>query len=398
MFHLSLKAVQRLALRTSTHSRSLVTLPIRVATYRSSSFLSSSSFSFPSSFTTCATVKQNARFFSTEIPPPPTTTTETIIDVTKETFQSVIQGSSSMPTIIDCYADWCQPCKTLTPMLEAAVRAANGKVILAKINTDEQPELAKALNVSSLPSVFGIINGEAVDTFIGVPSPDKFDSFMEKMLAGAPPATNQHLNGGAPMTAEQEIEYASKVLHDMNDFEMAASLYQAILQRDDVKTESLNAAIAMCGLLSSAIKSGNKDAIRGLIEHITDEKSPHLAHIKDPTHKLSTIIAEGKLLLSMEDKLKALEGDNGVMKTLEELQTIVKKDNKNIDAYYSIAVQHLSTGELSKSIDAALRVVRLDKTWNDAAGKTLLLEIFEMLGNDNALVKDGRRRMTNLLL
>ena len=327
--------------------------------------------------------------------------------MTKETFQSIIQGSSTTPTIIDCYADWCGPCKTLTPLLEQAVQAANGSVILAKINTDEQPELAQALNVTSLPSVYGIFNGEAVDTFVGVPTPEAFDLFMEKMTglgatgaeAGAAGAgAGAGSTNGVPQNAEQDIAQASHVLHEMNDSVTAATMYQAVLERDDVDTDSLNAAIAICGLLSCAIKSGNQEAIAGLIERLTDAKHPHSVHIENQTNHLSTVVAEGKLLLSMEEKFNTIQDSNGNVSTMEDLEIAVKEDPKNIEAFYSMAVQHLSAGELIECIDAALRVVRLDKTWQDAAGKVLLLEVFEMLGNDSAVVKDARRRMTNLLL
>jgi thioredoxin-like negative regulator of GroEL len=160
----------------------------------------------------------------------------------------------------------------------------------------------------------------------------------------------------------------------------------------------LNAAISICGLLSCAIKSGNQEAIAGLIERLTDAKHPHSVHIENQTNHLSTVVAEGKLLLSMEEKFNTIQDSNGNVSTMEDLEIAVKEDPKNIEAFYSMAVQHLSAGELIECIDAALRVVRLDKTWQDAAGKVLLLEVFEMLGNDSAVVKDARRRMTNLLL
>jgi putative thioredoxin len=347
-------------------------------------------------------------FFSA-VPPSPPSNNDSIVEVTKETFQSIIQGSSTTPTIIDCYADWCGPCKTLTPLLEQAVQAANGSVILAKINTDEQPELAQALNVTSLPSVYGIFNGEAVDTFVGVPTPEAFDLFMEKMTglgatgaeagaAGAGAGAGAGSTNGVPQNAEQDIAQASHVLHEMNDSVTAATMYQAVLERDDVDTDSLNAAISICGLLSCAIKSGNQEAIAGLIERLTDAKHPHSVHIENQTNHLSTVVAEGKLLLSMEEKFNTIQDSNGNVSTMEDLEIAVKEDPKNIEAFYSMAVQHLSAGELIECIDAALRVVRLDKTWQDAAGKVLLLEVFEMLGNDSAVVKDARRRMTNLLL
>jgi len=324
-----------------------------------------------------------------------------VINVTKETFQSMIQNSNTTPTIIDCYADWCQPCQQLTPILEEHVKKLNGAIILAKINTDEQPELAQALNVSSLPTVHGIFGGRPVAQFVGVPSTEKLDEFMSTMnQAVADSSAGKTAQGGAPgsggaSTPEQDIAYASGILHDQHDHATAVNLYQAVLQRDDVDIESLNAAVAMCGMLQCAIKSGNKAAIEGLIEHITDSKSPHAKHVEDKVNRLSTVIAEGRMLLSLDAKLESTEEGKS---SLKDLQEKVEREPTNIEAWYGLAVQHLSKGEHEESMTAALRVVRLDKTWNDGAGKTLLFEMFEMLGNDNELVQTGRRKLTNLIL
>ena len=334
-------------------------------------------------------------------PPPPSK--PNVVEVTKETFQEIIQGSATTPTIIDCYADWCQPCQQLTPMLEQCIEATKGNIILAKINTDEQPELAKALNVSSLPTVYGIFDGQAVDQFVGIPPPEQLKAFMEKMeelaLQGAakggegtgqPGQPGQPAGGG---TAEDDIARAGAMLHDQNDHVTAAGLYQAVLQREDVELKSLNAAVAMAGVLQCAIRSENKEAIAALIEHITDAKGPHAEHVENKETHLYTVIAEGRMLLSLDEKLQQSDGSS-----LDELLKKVELEPKNVEAWYSLAVQHLTKGEHEESMNAALKVVRLDKTWNDAAGKKLLFEMFEMLGNDNDLVQAARRRLTNLIL
>ena len=90
------------------------------------------------------------------------------MDVTDQTFQAeVVDRSATVPVVVDLWAPWCGPCRTLGPMLERAVEATGGKVELAKVNVDENPRISEAFAVQSIPAVFAIANGQIVDQFIG---------------------------------------------------------------------------------------------------------------------------------------------------------------------------------------------------------------------------------------
>lgn len=102
-----------------------------------------------------------------------------VFNVNKETFEDEVLNAK-VPIVLDCYADWCGPCKRLTPIITDSVEAQDGKVRLAKLDTDNQPELAQALGIQSLPTVFTVHNGKAVDQFIGLLGEEEVEAFVQK--------------------------------------------------------------------------------------------------------------------------------------------------------------------------------------------------------------------------
>lgn len=108
-----------------------------------------------------------------------------MIDVTDATFDAeVVQRSMTTPVVVDLWAPWCQPCKTLGPMIEKVVDETNGKVVLAKINIDENPQVSQAFRVQSIPAVFALANGQVVDTFVGAQPEPKIREFVNNLIAG----------------------------------------------------------------------------------------------------------------------------------------------------------------------------------------------------------------------
>ena len=105
--------------------------------------------------------------------------TPNVFNVDKETFEAEVL-QAKVPIVLDCYADWCGPCKRLTPIITESVEAQDGKVRLAKLDTDNQPELAQALGIQSLPTVFTVHNGKAVDQFIGLLGEEEVEAFVQK--------------------------------------------------------------------------------------------------------------------------------------------------------------------------------------------------------------------------
>jgi len=111
-----------------------------------------------------------------------------IIDVTDETLEAeVLNRSMSTPVVVDLWAPWCGPCKTLGPMIEAAVSATNGQVVLAKINVDENPAASQAFKVQSIPAVFAISGGKIVDQFVGALPEEKISEFVNGLILPSEP-------------------------------------------------------------------------------------------------------------------------------------------------------------------------------------------------------------------
>ena len=126
-------------------------------------------------------INNNERYFcSTTLPV--RDDSPNVFEVTKENFEAEVLGAK-VPIVLDCWASWCGPCVRLTPIITDAVEAQDGKVKLAKLNTDEQPELAQALQIQSLPTVFAIHNGKPVDNFIGLLGEDEVEMFVQRAAA-----------------------------------------------------------------------------------------------------------------------------------------------------------------------------------------------------------------------
>ena len=110
-----------------------------------------------------------------------------VIDINQDQFlEEVIEKSKSTPVIVDFWAPWCGPCKQLTPTLERVVTKKNGKIILAKINVDENQGIASQLNIQSIPTVYGFVDGKPIDAFQGAQPESKVETMIDKMIELTP--------------------------------------------------------------------------------------------------------------------------------------------------------------------------------------------------------------------
>ena len=147
-----------------------------------------------------------------------------IKEVSEATFmKDVVEASKDKPVIVDFWAPWCGPCKTLGPQLEEGVKATNGAVTMAKVNVDENQAIAGQLQVQSIPTVFAFANGQPVDGFQGAVSASEVKAFIDRVVAA---------NGGENENGLNSAITSAEQMLSEGDFEAAIETFSAILEED----------------------------------------------------------------------------------------------------------------------------------------------------------------------
>src|SRR6201994_2850336 len=172
-----------------------------------------------------------------------------IKETTTQTFvKDVIEESRRQPVLIDFWAEWCGPCRQLTPVLEKAVRNAKGKVKLVKMNIDEHPTIPGQMGIQSIPAVIAFVNGQPADGFMGAVPESQVTAFIGKLTAGMPGA-------GEPNIAEI-LQEADAVFAE-GDPAAAAQIYAEVLSADATNIPAL-AGLAKCYVTTGAIEQAKQ--------------------------------------------------------------------------------------------------------------------------------------------
>ncbi len=287
-----------------------------------------------------------------------------IKDGTDATFmQDVIEASQEVPVIVDFWAPWCGPCKTLGPAIEAAVTNAKGRVKLVKVDVDRNQAYAGQLQVQSIPTVYAFYQGRPVDGFQGALPPSQVNEFVNKIADLAGEAGDDGL-GAAVEAAQAMLEEGAAA--------DAAETFAAILQEDP------NNAAAYAGLVSAYLALGDVEQAEAILNGAPAEIST------DPA--LEAVHAQ--IMLAKE---AANAGP------VAELQAAVEASPDDHQARYDLAIALHANGMVQESVDQLLELFRRDREWNDGAAKTQLFKVFDALQPKDPIVLNGRRKLSSMI-
>lgn len=284
---------------------------------------------------------------------------DVVMDGTDQGFmKDVIETSQTTPVIVDFWAPWCGPCKTLGPMLEKHVRAAKGKVRMVKINIDEHPAVAGQLRVQSIPAVFAFAGGRPVDGFSGAVPESQIKTFIER-LQGA---------GGGDAGLDELLALGEESL-SIGDMGGAAQAFAEALQAEPENPK------AIAGLAKVYLAAGEADQAREILASAPES------------------LANDAGIASVRASLELIDDAAGAGDPVS-LQAQLEANPKDHQARFDLARALIARGDLDGACDALLLVVERNRDWNEGAARALLLKIFDAAGAGSDLSKSGRRRLS----
>jgi putative thioredoxin len=291
-----------------------------------------------------------------------------ITDGDQATFmEDVIDASRTVPVLVDFWATWCGPCKTLTPILEKVTRAYGGRIRLVKIDVDKNRALVQQLNqlglpMQSIPTVVAFWQGQIADTFQGALPESEVKRVVEAVLKLAGSTAP-----GADLLAE------GKALLEAGQPEPAAQMFAASVQQDREKPE------AWGGLVRALLALGDEAQAQEVLAEVPPALAEH-AEITGARAALA-LAAEGRAAQAARAGLEAR----------------LAADPADYQARYELATAFNASGDRAAAADALLEIIRRDRTWNEDGARLQLLKFFEAWGFEDPATMAARRKLSTLL-
>ncbi|MEM7233580.1 MAG: thioredoxin [Planctomycetota bacterium] len=277
-----------------------------------------------------------------------------VVDVDDSTFASqVIERSSEVPVLVDFWADWCQPCRLLAPVLEQVTDRANGAFVLAKVDTEKYPQLAQQFGIHSLPTVKAFRDGQVVDEFAGLLQEEEIQRFVD---------------GLAPNESDLAVK-AARDLESKGDLAGAEAAYRRALAEDAGRLD------AQIGLARVQIASGQTDEAKGTLAAI----------LPDDEHRTEV------------DRLNATLGLAELAVGLDPEAALRERAESSAEARFELGCLLAARGQHEESLQTLLSAAEEDKTLAREKVKDAMVKIFYAIGVRSELADDYRTRLSRTL-
>jgi putative thioredoxin len=280
------------------------------------------------------------------------------VEVDARTFEPiVIEGSKKTPVVVDFWAPWCAPCRALTPILEKLAAEYDGRFVLAKVNSDENPELSARYGVRGIPSVKAFSDGGIVDEFTGALPEKAVREFVDRLF---------------PSPAEELLTEAFSLYAQTND---ATRPLELLARASELEPRNEEVRIARAALL---IEIGRHDEARAIIATLA------------PLTQMDERVSALKAKLDLAEGAAAAPSEERLAQRLSE-------DPQDIEARLQLAHLHVARKAYREALEHLLEAVRSDRRYGDDVARKTMLKVFELLGNQGELVSEFRRKLATAM-